>query len=110
MDPISVEEAQAMQTILEPVFGVQVYRWVIRYASYEALGDLIVARGPCPRARHLVPYPQGFATPYRWAHKQVRQDMLRYFGTVEGRQALIRVREAARAMRKRFEEARFAGY
>jgi uncharacterized membrane-anchored protein len=110
MNPITAHEAQEMRHILEPVFGTQVHSWVIKLATYEALGKLIVENNQGARARHLVPQPHDFSTPFKWDQKQVRQALVRYFGTDDGKLSLVGMRSAGLKMKRAFEEARYAGY
>ena len=109
MDQISIQEAQQMRKILESIFGSRAQSWIIKYATYEALAKLILQSPRGVKVKPLLPKPYDFTSPFKW-EKPVREALLRYFGTDEGKQSLIGMRAAGSQMRKAFEEARYAGY
>lgn len=110
MDRITEDEVKEMRKILQQFFGPQVQNWTITYATYETLGTLITESKLCTRAMHMVPRPYDFSSPLKWAQKQVRQAITRYFGTSEGKHYLICMRTAALRMKTRFWESQYAAY
>ncbi len=110
MDPITATESQDMRKILALIFGPQALSWMIKYASYEALGKLIITSPRGAHAQYLVPQPHLFSSPFKWDKPQVRVAIVKYFGTDEGKQALIGMRATGLAMQADFEAARYAGY
>lgn len=109
MDPISLQETQQMQKILESIFGSRAQSWIIKYATYQALAKLILHSPRGVRVKPLLPKPYDFSSPFKW-EKPVRDALLRYLGTDEGKQSLLGMRTTGLQMRKAFEEARYAGY
>lgn len=105
MDPISQEEANEVRDILGKFYGPAAKNWDINYAVYELLGRLIVKSKTCTTAMHLVPRPWDFSNPIKWAQKQVRQAVVRYFKTPESQHYLICMKSAALGMRADFESA-----
>jgi hypothetical protein len=54
---------------------------------------------------HLVPRPWDLSNPVNWARRQVRQAVVRYFTTPEGRHYIVCMKAAALGMRSDFEIA-----
>lgn len=109
MDPISLQESQQMRKILESIFGSRAQSWIIKYATYEALAKLILHSPRGVKIKPLLPKPYAFTSPFKW-EKPVREALLRYLDTDEGKHSLLGMRAAGLKMRKAFEEARYAGY
>lgn len=105
MDPISEEEANELREVLEKLYGPVAKNWNINYSVYELLGQLIVKSKQCTKAMHLVPRPWDYSNPIKWAQKQVRQAIVRYFKTPEGQHYIICMKAAALGMRSDFESA-----
>ncbi len=110
MAPITANETQAMRNILTIIFGPQAQSWIIKYASYEAMAKLIITSPRGVHAKHLVPQPDHFFSPFKWDQQPVRSAILKYFDTEEGKQALIGMRATGLKMQSEFEAARYAGY
>ena len=110
MEPIGVEETEAMRSVLEQIFGTQARSWMVTYATYEALGKLIAENKQCTKALSLVPRPYSFFSPFKWAQKQVRQTLIAFFQSAEGKSCLVYMRSSGLKMRMKFEKSRFAAY
>lgn len=110
MAPITANETQAMRNILTLIFGPHAQSWIIQYASYEALGKLIITSPGGVHARYLVPQPHYFFSPFKWDQQPVRSAILKYFDTEEGKQVLVGMRTTGLKRQSEFEAARYAGY
>ena len=110
MTPITANETQDMRNILTLIFGPQAQNWIIKYASYEALGKLIITSPRGVHAKNLVPQPHYFFSPFKWDQQQVRSTILKYFDTEEGKQVLVGMRATGLKMQSEFEAARYVGY
>jgi hypothetical protein len=107
MEPVTEEEAHEMRAILEQLYGPQVQGWTITLATYDVFGKLLIESKQCTKAMHLVPRPYDFSAPLKWAQKQVRNALRRYFTTPEGKHYLVCLRTAALKMKTLFWEAQF---
>lgn len=105
MDPISKEEATEVRQVLRQFYGPMVDQWQINVQVYEVLGQLVTQSEQCTKAMHLVPRPWDLSNPVKWAKKQVRNAIIRYLRSPEGRHYVICMKAAARAFRSRFELA-----
>lgn len=105
MEPILREEEDEMRDVLSNFYGPIVNTWNINSGVYEVLGRLVTESKQCTQAMHLVPRPWDISSPLKWAQRQVRQAVVRYLNTPEGRHYLICMKAAARNFRSEFERA-----
>lgn len=110
MDKIELSEANAFRAILEPLFGMQAMHWPVTYASYEALGRLIVETRQSLHAINLLPRPSSFSSPFKWSGKATRLALITFYQSANGKPHLYRMKAAAQARRQDFEKARTALY
>lgn len=110
MDKIEHSEAEAFRSVLEPLYGMPALTWPVTYASYEALGKLIVETRQSLVAINLVPRPFSFSSPFKWSSKATRQALIAFYQSASGKSHLYRMRAAAQARRAAFEKARAAAY
>lgn len=106
MDAIDHTEKVQFRTVLEHLYGPQVRAWDVTPASYGVLGELLARGERCTTVLHLVPRPYDLSGAANWAHKQVRQAVVRHLLKDEGKQYLTCLRTAALALRTEFEAAR----
>lgn len=106
MESITQEEVQEMRKVLSQFYGPIANEWTINFGVYEVLGRLITESKRCTQAMHLVPRPWNLSNPIKWAHRQVRQAIVRYLRTSEGQYYVICMKAAARNYRTEFERAR----
>jgi len=105
MDKISDEEAQETRELLAKFYGPIALTWSINHRMYEALGQLVLKSEACTRAMHLVPRPWDLSNPAKWATRQVRQGLVRFLNSPEGRHYQTCITATAAGMRRRFDEA-----
>lgn len=110
MEHITDDEAREMRLVLEQLYGPQAQQWRITHDTYRIFGEMIVDSGQCTQAMHLVPRPYDMSHPLKWAKRQVRQALTRYFGSDEGRHYLLCLRGAALRMKMQFLEAQSPAY
>lgn len=102
MEPITFEEANEMRELLAIFYGAQARQWKINAEVYEVFGDLVRRSKTCTTAVHLLPRPYDGAPAARWAMRQVRQGLTRYFKSDPGKHYVMCMRAAALTMRSEF--------
>ena len=95
MEPISKEEADEMRYVLATRYGGQTATWKINAEVYELFGQLVEKSGTCTDAVDLLPRPYSGPPTLKWAMKQVRQGLIRYFKSQRGQHYLMCMRAAA---------------
>ena len=106
-DPITEQEKEDLKRILSQIYGNTANNWIITIKSFESFGELIKSTKECDRAMNYIPRPFGGGNAIKWASKQVRQSILRFFGGTEGKYYVICMKTAALRMRSKFEMAQY---
>lgn len=107
MESVTHEEAQEMRKVLRHFYGPLVDTWNINLGVYEVLGGLITSSRQCTDAMHLVPRPWDLSNPVKWTRRQVRQAVVRYLNSPQGKYYVICMKNAAKNFRTEFERVQF---
>jgi hypothetical protein len=105
MESITKEEVQETREVLSQFYGPVANYWEINIQVYEVLGRLIAESRKCTKAMHLVPRPWDLSNPIKWSQKQIRQAIIRYFKTPEGRHYITCIKVSASNFRVDFDMA-----
>jgi len=106
MEPLTEDEVRETREVLAKLYDPEtVQDWNITRRMYDLLGQLIQKSANCTKAMHLVPRPMDIADPAKWAKRQVRQALIRYFQTPETEHYIVCMRAAAWGMRRHFDAA-----
>lgn len=109
MEPITKEEADDMRDVLARFYGSQTKHWKINSEVYELFGQLVSRSASCTEAVHLLPRPYSGAPTVKWASRQIRKALTRYFKSTRGEHYLMCMRSAALAMRTEIQLAATSG-
>lgn len=105
MEAITQEDEQEMRAVLVQFYGPVATTWHINLGMYDVLGRLVTASKKCTKAMHLVPRPWDLSNPLKWAQRQVRQALVRYLNTPEGKHYITCMKFAANNFRVEFDMA-----